>query len=55
MSDSTTGTIGLHGVPDAATEAEPTGLPSSDRYHTETAPHKDGGDAEAPKHEHTGP
>jgi len=52
MSDSTTGTIGQHGVPDEATSAEPTGLPTSDRHHSETAPHEDGGNADAPKHKH---
>jgi hypothetical protein len=51
-SDSTCGSAG-HGVPDPATQDEPTGLPTSDRHHSETAPHVQGGDADAPKHSHT--
>ncbi len=45
--------IGSHGIPDQASEAQPTGLPTSDRHHSETASHDKGGDAEAPKHSHT--
>jgi hypothetical protein len=52
MSDSKPGGIGEHGVPDAATDAEPTGLPTSDRHYSETAPHEDGGSADTPKHQH---
>jgi hypothetical protein len=53
MSDSKTDNIPHHGVPDGATEDEPKGLPTSDRHHTETAPADGGGNAEAPKHQHT--
>ena len=30
-----------HGIPDSITEEEPTGLPNSDRHHSEIAPAKD--------------
>jgi hypothetical protein len=52
MSDTTGATTPEHGIPDPATDAEPTGLPTSDRHHSETAPHKDGGDKDVPKHKH---
>jgi hypothetical protein len=53
MSDTTESPQRHHGVPDAAGDAEPTGLPTSDRHHTETAPADNGGDADAPKHRHS--
>ena len=46
------GPIPDHGVPDQACDAEPTGLPTSDRHHTETTPADRGGSAETPKHDH---
>jgi hypothetical protein len=48
------GNIHQGGVPVHATVEEPTALPSSDRHHSETAPHPEGGNAEVPKHEHEG-
>jgi hypothetical protein len=44
-----------HGVPDAAGDAQPMGLPSSDRHESETAPAENGGNADAPKHDHATP
>ena len=44
-----------HGVPSEAAEAEPMGLPTSDRHHSETAPAVRGGDADAAKHDHAVP
>ena len=46
------GNIHQEGVPVHATGEEPTALPNADRHHSELAPHPDGGDAGAPKHEH---
>ena len=46
------GNIHQHGIPVHATDEEPTALPTSDRHQAEMAPHPDGGDAEAPKHDH---
>ena len=37
--------IPRHGVPHPACEEEPTGLPTSDRHHSETAPADTGGSA----------
>jgi hypothetical protein len=42
-----------HGIPDAACEAEPLGLPTSDRHHTETSPARQGGNPDAEKHRNT--
>lgn len=53
MSDENMNEIPDHGVPEPATEALPTGLPTSDRHHSETAGHEKGGAAKAPKHSHT--
>jgi len=44
--------IPRHGVPHPACEEEPTGLPTSDRHHSETAPADTGGSAKTPKHDH---
>ncbi len=44
-----------HGVPSAAGEAEPMGLPTSDRHHAETAPASTGGNADVAKHDHAVP
>jgi hypothetical protein len=49
------GNLYQHGIPIHATDEEPTGLPNSDRHLSETAPHEEGGDAEAPKHQHEAP
>jgi hypothetical protein len=42
-----------HGIPDGACDAEPKGLPTSDRHHTETSAAERGGNADAEKHRHT--
>jgi hypothetical protein len=49
------GAIHQHGVPVDASDEEPTGYPTSDRHHSETAPSEKGGSAAAPKHEHLPP
>jgi hypothetical protein len=49
------GNIHQEGVPVHATDDEPASLPTSDRHHSETAPHPAGGNADAPKHEHSVP
>jgi hypothetical protein len=50
--DHDTSTTQAHGIPDAACEAEPVGLPTSDRHHTETSPAVKGGKQDAEKHRH---
>ena len=52
MSGSPKTTIPDHGVPAGACEEQPTGLPTSDRHHSETAPAEGGGSASTPKHDH---
>jgi hypothetical protein len=42
-----------HGIPEAACDAEPTGLPTSDRHYTETSAAGKGGSENAEKHRHT--
>ncbi len=49
------GDIAQNGVPVHATDEEPTGLPTSDRHLSETAAAADGGNADAPKHDHKTP
>jgi hypothetical protein len=44
-----------HGVPSEAGDAEPMGLPSSDRHHSETAPAEKGGNSDVLKHDHAAP
>lgn len=41
-----------HGIPEAACDDVPTGHPTSDRHHSETAASPRGGNARAPKHSH---
>jgi hypothetical protein len=53
MSDSTEGAIPDHGVPAPACDDEPKGMPNSDRHTSETSAADDGGDATAPKHQHS--
>ena len=55
MADTPETTIPNHGVPQPACEEEPTGLPTSDRHHSETAPADTGGSAKTPKHDHKAP
>ncbi len=39
--DGTSPNTGEHGIPDGAKDEEATGLPTSDRHHTETTPKQD--------------